>query len=129
MSENAHEPYDQNARDVILWATVLVVLVALVLGFVIVQYWWLASRETERDTDRSPFVGQHEPPPGPRLQTNPARDLKEFRAREEEILDTYEWVDRENGIVRIPIERAMELTVESSPGRTERDQGTKGLRN
>ena len=31
------------------------------------------------------------------------------------MLDTYAWVDREGGVVRIPIERAMELTVSRAP--------------
>lgn len=33
------------------------------------------------------------------------------RAREQAVLDSYGWVDRERGIVRIPIERAIELYV------------------
>lgn len=35
--------------------------------------------------------------------------LEEVRAADEEKLNTYGWVDREAGIVRIPVERAMEL--------------------
>ena len=37
--------------------------------------------------------------------------LTEVRERQREITTTYGWVDREAGNVRIPVERAMELTL------------------
>ncbi len=37
--------------------------------------------------------------------------LRELRAQEELKLSRYQWIDREKGIVRIPIERAAELTL------------------
>ncbi|HTS17393.1 MAG TPA: hypothetical protein VMP11_07465 [Verrucomicrobiae bacterium] len=48
-------------------------------------------------------------PPEPRLQVNAPVDLEHWRATEDTLLNNYAWVDRENGIVRIPIGRAMEL--------------------
>lgn len=45
----------------------------------------------------------------PQLQIVPEVDLKDFRAREDTELNTYGWIDRTAGVVRIPIERAMEL--------------------
>ena len=50
--------------------------------------------------------------PEPRLIVTPAADLEELRAREDEELKSYAWIDRKSGIVRIPIERAMELIVQ-----------------
>lgn len=44
--------------------------------------------------------------------TRPPPELRELRAREEQLLGSYGWVDREKQIVRIPIERAMQLIVE-----------------
>ena len=35
--------------------------------------------------------------------------LRDLRAREDEELHSYRFVDREKGVVRLPIERAMEL--------------------
>jgi len=35
--------------------------------------------------------------------------LKEIRRQEDEVLTSYGWVDRENGIARIPIQRAIEI--------------------
>jgi hypothetical protein len=51
-------------------------------------------------------------PPEPRLQTNPRGDLLALREKEDRLLTTYGWVDRNSGVVRIPIDRAMALTVE-----------------
>jgi hypothetical protein len=48
-------------------------------------------------------------PPAPRLQTDPRADLEALRARDAHILETYGWVDRDAGIARIPITRAMAL--------------------
>lgn len=53
-------------------------------------------------------------PPEPRLQANPVADLKAFRKEEDEILNSYAWVDRANGTVRLPIEEAMHLAIEKS---------------
>lgn len=47
----------------------------------------------------------------PRLQLAPAVDLQAFRAREDAELNSYGWVDQTAGVVRIPIERAIDLIV------------------
>ena len=49
-----------------------------------------------------------------RLQTAPARDLAVLRAREDRELHGTEWLDRQAGIARIPIEQAMALLLKRS---------------
>ncbi len=39
------------------------------------------------------------------------QDLQELRAREDQHLHSYEYIDREQGTVRLTIERAMELLI------------------
>ncbi len=51
-------------------------------------------------------------PPEPRLQTDPKQELTNLRSGEEAILTSYGWVDRNNNVVRIPIEEAMKLTLQ-----------------
>lgn len=46
-------------------------------------------------------------PPAPRLQIDPAADLARFRAEEDKKLNTYYWIDKQKGIVHIPIAQAM----------------------
>jgi hypothetical protein len=38
--------------------------------------------------------------------------LAELRLSEDSTISTYAWIDRKAGVVRLPIERAMELTVQ-----------------
>jgi hypothetical protein len=47
--------------------------------------------------------------PAPRLQVDPQRDIEQVKARDNQLLSTFGWVDRQGGIVRIPIEHAMGL--------------------
>jgi hypothetical protein len=52
-------------------------------------------------------------PPLPRLQTDPQRDLQELRAKEDLHLNGYAWVDRQQHVAQIPIDRAMALWVKN----------------
>jgi hypothetical protein len=47
--------------------------------------------------------------PAPRLQADPAADLRAFQAEQARALQGYGWVDREGGLARIPVARAMEI--------------------
>ncbi|MFZ0284403.1 MAG: hypothetical protein WAL32_04180 [Terriglobales bacterium] len=47
--------------------------------------------------------------PQPRLEQNERLEINAFRLHEEQVLDSYGWVDKPAGVVRIPIERAMQL--------------------
>ena len=51
-------------------------------------------------------------PQGTKTPEERAAILRELRAREAASANSYGWVDQTKGIVRIPIERAMQLTVE-----------------
>lgn len=48
-------------------------------------------------------------PPVPVLQTHPRSDLAQFRANEDAKLDSAGWIDRDRGVVHIPVRRAMQL--------------------
>jgi hypothetical protein len=48
-------------------------------------------------------------PPEPRLQSDEIGDLDKLHQNEDAILQSYGWVDRNAGIVRIPVDRALEL--------------------
>jgi len=57
-------------------------------------------------------TGRQQFPPQPRIEEDPAMELKELHSHEDSILSTYGWADRQLGRVRIPIDRAMELQME-----------------
>ncbi len=50
--------------------------------------------------------------PAPQLQTDPRTDRARLEAAQKELLESYAWVDRDKGIARIPITRAMRLIVD-----------------
>ena len=64
------------------------------------------------DSPRGPLAGIDRVVPEPRLQPAPALELEELQARWQLALESYGWVDREAGIARIPIERAMTILAE-----------------
>jgi hypothetical protein len=52
--------------------------------------------------------------PTPRLQTDDgSQEIADLHAKEDLLLENYSWADQSKGKVRIPIERAMELTAQS----------------
>jgi hypothetical protein len=72
------------------------------------------AREAARHPPLSPLVASERPqlPIEPRLEVEPSRQLKDLREHEDHVLHSYGWVDREAGIVRIPVERAIDLLIE-----------------
>ncbi len=62
-----------------------------------------------------PLVQVDAPIVGPRLEVSPSRNWEEMKKAQERLLHgdgAYGWVSPEKGIVRIPVERAMELALQ-----------------
>ena len=111
---------DVQVRPIFAFGVGLVLLGAVTL----LLMGWLLPALTARQAQRAmPSALLSEPvpvPPAPRLQVAPGQELQQGRAAAEEILGSYGWVNKEAGIVRIPIARAMELLVERGlPSRDE----------
>jgi hypothetical protein len=111
----AHEASDFNFRAVVTFGGGLLVLGAVVYFVVWLFFGYLTRRADRASADLAyPLaVGQDDRlPPEPRLQANPRQDLKDLREAEEARLKSYGWVDRDAGVVRIPIDEAMKLTLQ-----------------
>jgi hypothetical protein len=50
--------------------------------------------------------------PEPRLETDERSEINDFRIAEEQKLNSYGWVDQNQGVVHMPITRAMELVAQ-----------------
>jgi hypothetical protein len=109
-----HETTDVNIGGVLLFAASLFVVGVIVHLLVWVLFGYLSGRETRQGAREHPLTMTSETPlpPEPRLQINPREDLRELRAHEDEVLTSYGWVDKNAGIVRIPIEEAMKIVVQ-----------------
>jgi hypothetical protein len=106
-----HELTDAQAAPVLKFLLFLGVVTVAVAALVVIFYNYLESREAREKTARYPMAaGAARPlPPPPRLQTFPFQDVKELRQEERRLLEQYEWVDKKAGVVRIPIERAIDV--------------------
>ncbi len=103
-----HETTDVNLRPVILAGLSLAFVIVMVSAGMWVMFRSYAFPETN---PQASILASDRPrlPPQPRLQSNPIEDLQRLHAREDAILHRYGWVDRQAGVVQIPIERAMDL--------------------
>ena len=106
-----HEKKDINVRSVFLFGLLLVAIIGTV-GYGITLLVFKGTAGKESDAAVSPLYQPQELPPQPRLQADPVQDLKQLRANEERVLESYGWVDRANGVVRIPVDHAIDLIVE-----------------
>jgi len=109
-----YERRDVAVRPILFGALIgllLVILAAVGARWVVSLY---AARDAASSSPANPLRDRYarQLPPEPRLQTHPVADLKTLRATEDAALSRYGWIDRKAGIVRVPIERAMELLIE-----------------
>jgi len=63
--------------------------------------------------------------PFPPPQPHPSADLSALRREKAALLEGYRWLDRDRGIVQIPIERAMALLVERDAAASARNAATR----
>ena len=106
-----YETRDASIRGLILFAVGLATILVLVfVGMVGVFRYF--SRSKSLGAPASPFADVRTLPPQPRLQVEPRTDLAHLRQHEDELLNSYGWVDPKAGVVRIPIDRAMDLLLQ-----------------
>ena len=100
------------AYNFAIWLGVaMLVSGAIVYG----TFWFLEGRAVSIDDATRTYplaVGQSQDPPAPRLQTQPFKDVFDLKSTQRGTLNSYGWVDKASGVVHIPIERAMDITVE-----------------
>jgi len=117
-----HEESDVNIGAIFGFGAGLMVVAAVASLVVYVLFGFFDARARLGAPAEYPLAVAQEDrvPPEPRLQTNPREDLSDLRAKEDQILGSYGWVDKNAGVVRIPIDAAMKLTLERGlPARQE----------
>jgi hypothetical protein len=111
-SDRPHETRDVNIRPIALFGAGLFLLTGVVLLLMGWMFGYFSARQARLDAPLSPLAEIRRQPPEPRLQVAPAKELQEIRAAEDAVLSSYGWIDQKAGIVRIPIDRAIELLAE-----------------
>jgi hypothetical protein len=110
-----HEASDVDFFRILKFAAGLAALVVASYLVVFGVFEYLSASTDRASSERHyPLAAGQENrlPPEPRLQTNPRQDLRDLRTAEREQLTGYQWVDKNAGVVRIPIDEAMRLTIE-----------------
>jgi hypothetical protein len=108
VSSPGYETRDTNTRSVLWFAVILFLTVAATFISMRGLFGYYSASQPLGPA-ASPFDSERMLPPEPRLQVNPAVDLSQVRQSQEEILQSYGWVDKAAGKVRVPIDRAMDL--------------------
>jgi hypothetical protein len=109
-----HEHSDANVRSLVVAAAGLFGLILIALVAMWAMFAYLAHRGRVEQGPPPAMAQTQEIPPAPRLQISPTSDLERLRAAEDAVLNSYGWVDRKAGTVRIPISRAMDLVAQRS---------------
>ena len=99
-----HETGDVNAWAVGKFAIGLVIICLLSMTMLLGLFRFFASRHDPLAT-----VDPVKVFPEPRLEKSPMPDLKAVRDAEDQLLHGYAWADPKQGLVRIPIEQAIDV--------------------
>lgn len=108
-----YETEDMSPRDMLLVLIGLALFAVASSGAAIA----MSAMFHRWDLRQQPFTAQQIArivPPAPHLQSDPYAQLRDTRAREEQLLNGYMWLNRDHTAARIPIARAMALTVGKS---------------
>src|SRR5262249_13520027 len=106
-----HEERDVSVRPIAIAVFGLAVVCVLAGLAMQILFNLLAAQQSRQSAAPSPLAGVYgwREPPERRLQPEPKQDLDTLRARDAAVLEHYGWVDRDAGVVRIPVERAIEV--------------------
>lgn len=107
-----YELSDARFKPIFYFLVGLIVLVAFSFGLMLLMFDSMEERAAAVDRPPSPLADPNALPPEPRLLSRPQDEYKAYLLEVEKSLQGYRWIDKEGGVVQIPIERAMELVAE-----------------
>jgi hypothetical protein len=125
---DGHQTSEINLR-VVTWTAIGLVISAIVVCLTVGGLFSLFKRQYASDSPPSRITTPGRLPPAPRLQSNPTSDLQQLLEAGNAKLNSYGWIDKSAGVIRIPIDRAMELLAQRGlPARgDDREMGGKTL--
>jgi hypothetical protein len=133
--QGGYERSDVDIRRIVQFAVGLAVATAASLALMGWLYRSFEGREARQDAAQQPATrietGERRPPepvlqgaPGSRFELQPPRrEVEALRREEQASLGSSAWVDRNAGVVRIPIEHAKRLLLERGLPVRERPAG------
>jgi hypothetical protein len=120
-----HELSDLRPGYIALFGIALtaVIVAAAVITSLLIHF--KAAEHSRQETPVPRLAQEREATPGPRLQVDANKDLRQMRAGEEAVLNSYGWVDKDAGIVKIPVDRAMEILAKKGLPARKQEQKTR----
>lgn len=121
-AERGYEGRDVRPGWLAFWIALLVAVVAATFLIARALSTTLANRHAAAQEPAHPMALHRRPPTAAVLQADPSAELAAYEAAQRELLSSYGWIDPTAGVVRLPIERAMELVAERGlPVRPQRE--------
>ena len=111
----SHETRDVNVFQISAFGIGLLLSCIVTVFAMWVMFDFLFHREDAKNANKpaaSMMNERQKLPPEPRLQREPKIELKDLRADEDAILSSYGWIDPDKGIVRIPINQAIDIVAQ-----------------
>jgi|HubBroStandDraft_1064217.scaffolds.fasta_scaffold06536_2 hypothetical protein len=105
--QDGYERRDANTRVLLhygFWLGVVLVVVLITMKW---TFNYLSAKDP-LGPPPTPFENARALPPKPQLQVQPRQDLKTYCEQEKNDLESYGWVDSQDGVVRIPVDQAMD---------------------
>lgn len=122
-----YERRDANVKALFIFAVLMATIIIATL-FAMKYMFRLVSDVEPLGPPAAPYAANARVvPPAPQLQVKPHADLKDYCKDQENQIDSYGWVDKQAGIVHIPIEQAMDIVLkEGLPSRPASQAPAKG---
>ena len=99
-----HEQREVSVRLIVVSLAFLAVGTFLVFILVVGIFRYFYDTDKTAEALRQGVI-----PPEPRIEVAPYEQLQQLRAHEDHILNSYAWVDKSAGTVRVPIDRAIDM--------------------
>lgn len=108
-----YTPEESDANIPLVVWTGVGILFTVVLCMIIVVFQYRFELAMLPKKSDSVFSTQGKLPPLPRLQAFPAKDLVEFQHQQLSKAETYGWADKQGGVARVPVDKAMDMILKN----------------
>ena len=109
-----HERTDVNTWAIGKFAIALVLISVGAMGMLLMLFHYLITREGPPPPKAYSSLEEAKvkKPAGVQLEETPILDLQRERAAEDKVLNSYGWVDKQEGIARVPIDVAIDMVAQ-----------------
>ena len=103
-----YERTDAGAR-LIVFSVIGLSVGMVIVCLIVVGIFKGMQRVMPAEPQTTSLVNPNRLPPEPRIQEHPADEIKALRWHEDYVLNHYGWVDQKAGVVRLPIDKAIDI--------------------